>query len=410
MVALDDFRDIFRGALASLGGFGGRMLARLTLMIVAGQLYGAGPLGVLGQVAGLIEILGAIAVLGLRRSLLDMLSAASKRGDSIERLVKQALLTSFFLAAVSSLLLGFAWPFLFPDIDMPGILYVAIPSIAFADVAGTAIRFKRVIKWEVIARCIFEPWTFLVMAVILYGLGFNETALLVAYSLSLVAAAIGILVGCYLAFDLRRLMLAPVKIKSLMVVSRKSFPVGVTDVGIMMFRRFDILILSVFASHEATGIYYMAQQIVTVPHKIHQLFEPMMSPVLAKLHHDSGKEAIRDTLKRVCRWVFSLQLALTVPFAIFGSFILGIFGNEFEAGVLVLAFLLVAELMDGSFALTETPLVFATPKIPPHSDNVDPGGGVCCNRNTDEYAGCCWRCYWVCGSNAISCGGAPLCS
>ena len=84
MVALDDFRDILRGALASLGGFGGRMLARLALMIVAGQLYGAAPLGVLGQVAALIEILGAIAVLGLRRSLLDMMSRTEKNGGNIE--------------------------------------------------------------------------------------------------------------------------------------------------------------------------------------------------------------------------------------------------------------------------------------------------------------------------------------
>ena len=278
---------------------------------------------------------------------------------------KEALLATLLLAGLLSVILGLVWPVLFPDIEMPSLLYAAIPSIVFADVAGTAIRFKRVIKWEVIARCVFEPWTFLVMAITLFGLGFDDTALLVAYSLSLVAAAAGILIGCYFAFDMKKFVFSPVKVGNFLKISRKSFPVGVTDVGIMMFRRFDILVLSVFTGHEATGIYYMAQQIVTVPHKIHQLFEPMMSPVLAKLHHDSGKEAISDTLKRVCRWVFSLQLALTVPFAIFGTYILGIFGNEFEAGVFVLAFLLVAELMDGSFALTETPLVFATPKIPP---------------------------------------------
>lgn len=361
---ISDIRDILRGALASLGGFGGRMVARLILMIVAGKLYGPSPLGLLGQIAAITEILAAIAVLGLKRSLPDMLSAETDETLHMA-IIKEALIACLGLATLLTVILGLAWPFLFTDIDTPMTLYFAIPAIAFADTAGAAIRFKRIIRWEVIARCVIEPWVFLAAAVALYFLNVSETGLIVAFSLSCLGAAAGISIGLGNAFGWRGILAAPVRLTSVLRIPRKSLPIGVTDIGIMMFRRLDILVLSIVAGHGTTGIYYMAQQIVTIPHKIYQLFEPMMVPVLAKLHHRLRTDIIGSKLAGFCRWTFTLQLAITIPFAIFGGQLLGLFGDEFASGAIVLAFLLLAELFDGSFALTETALLYARPGIPP---------------------------------------------
>ena len=364
---IDDIKDILRGALASLGGFGGRMVARLILMIAAGHLYGAVPLGLLGQVAAITEILAAVAVLGLKRSLLDLMSEDEKEGRDPKRTLIAALIVSLGLGIAMSLALGLSWSILFPDIKMPAILFAAIPCIVFAEVAGAAIRFKRIIRWEVISRCVMEPWAFLAAAIALYfaGVGAGEAGLLIAYAVSTLAAAIGMVFGLNHAFSLMHLVRTGTDWYHLRAVPSRSFSVGITDVGSMIFRRMDILVLSLVVGHGATGVYYMAQQIVTVPHKIHQLFEPMLSPVLAKLHHAAEKTLIATKLASICRWVFTLQLALTVPLLVFGSDVLSLFGQEFVAGATVLVFLLLAELIDGSFALTETPLVFARPAIPP---------------------------------------------
>lgn len=366
MNPIDDIKDILRGALASLGGFGGRMAARLILMIVAGQLYGAAALGVLGQVAAITEILAAVAVIGLKRKLLDFLSEPSDRETHLISTVKEALITTFIVACTMSLLFATAWPFLFPDIDMPIALYIAVPAIVFAEIGGTAIRFKRIIRWEVVARCVMEPWVFLAVSLIyFYGVNTTGTGLVAAYGFSCIAAAIGISFGLHHAYDLGLLFSAPIKRQNLHRIIRKSWQAGVTDIGIMMFRRLDILILSLLAGHQVTGTYYMAQQIVTVPHKIHKLFEPMMAPVIAKLHHAKKPDRISAKLAGICRWVFMLQLALTVPFAMFAGHILGLFNEVFFASAVVLVILLFAELIDGSFALTETPLIYARPGTPP---------------------------------------------
>lgn len=363
MGALSDIRDILRGALASLGGFGGRMIARFILMISAGHLYGAAPLGLLGQVAAITEILAAIAILGLKRRLLDFLSESSEEGPA--SIIKGALLVSLGLGALLTLVLYGAWPFIFPGTPMPVLLLAAVPALVIAEVGGAAIRHQRIIRFEVLARCVMEPWAFLAAALGFYYSGLTATGLIAAYAVSAIAAAGGILLGMQKAFGLLSLFGAPVSMRALWHMFRKTLPTGITDIGVMMFRRVDILILSLVAGHSATGVYYMAQQIVTIPHKIHQLFEPMMIPVLASLHHGKKRAVIAAKLAGFCRWTFTLQLALTIPFAVFGAELLGLFGDQFTVGALILAALLVAELLDGSFALTETALVFARPTIPP---------------------------------------------
>ena len=50
---------------------------------------------------------------------------------------------------------------------------------------------------------------------------------------------------------------------------------------------------------------------------------------------------------------------------VFGDYLLSIFGADFAVGMIALAIILVAELIDGSFLPVDTPLLFAKPKIPP---------------------------------------------
>jgi O-antigen/teichoic acid export membrane protein len=364
MQSLEDIRDILRGAAASLGGFGSRLIARLVLMVVAGTLYGAAPVGILGQVAAIVEILAAVGTMGLKRSLPHMLSESADTNQQLQ-IIKCALGVSLLLALSMSGLLHLVWPLLFPDVDMPALLLLVVPSLVFAEVVGGAIRFKRIIRFEVLARCVFEPWSFLLAAVALYFIGYREEGLLLAYAISMLAAAVGLGIGLATSYPMRAMLAVPVNKNLAGRVVHRSVPMGMTELGVIMLRRLDILLLSLVAGHQATGVYYIAQQIVTVPHKIHQLFEPMMSPVLAKLHHAGEVRTTQAKLAGLCRWVFTLQLALTVPFVAFSDELLGLFGDGFAIGGLVLACLLVAELFDGSFALSEIALVYAKPAVPP---------------------------------------------
>jgi len=366
MNGLTDIRDIFRGAVASLFGFSGRLIARVILMIVAGRIFGMGSLGELGQVAAISEITAAICVMGLKRSLLDQMSAEEEAKRIPERRIVEALALTVTVAALAALALTLVWWFLFPERhDLLPILFFAAPSIVIADVTLTATKFKRIIRWDVWSRCIAEPWGFLLLTLLFWGLDMKESGLLIAYvGSTIIAASVG-LAGLLNVYKWSGLIGSKPRISSWPYIFKKSIPLGITDISIMSLRRMDLIILSLITGAEGAGIYFMIQQLVTVPHKVYSLFEPMLSPVIARLHNRQDGTRIRDNLLGVCRWVFIIQLAITIPMAVFGDNLLGLFGPEFIIGATALTIILIAELIDGSFLSVETPILFAKPLAPP---------------------------------------------
>lgn len=366
MSALKDVQDILRGVLASFFGFGGRLVARAILMVSAGRIFGIEALGNLGQVAALSEIIAAICVIGLKRGLLDMLSYEAEMGNPPERRIMEALGIGLAISALGALGLLAVWWFLFPgDVLLVVVLSLAVPAITFTEITLTSTKFKRIIRWEVLARCFAEPWMFLVSALLFAGVGWSTNGLLYAYVCSLLAAAGCAIVGMSKVFGWSKLLISKPSMSSWRSIVTKSLPIAITDIGIMALRRIDLVILSLFVGAEGVGLYYMAQQVVTVPHKIGAMFEPMLSPVIAGLHNKQKTSQIRDNLVSVCHWVFTVQLAITIPLAVFASSVMGLFGPEFIIGGSILILLLAAELIDGSFLNVETALVYKKPKIPP---------------------------------------------
>jgi len=367
MAGVDDIRDILRGAQALLFGFGGRMVARVILVLAAARLFGAAELGVLGQTAAYVEIIAAIGVLGLKRGLLDMLSFNEEQKISVEQRVLEALGVTLMVSIALSAGLLLLWPLVLPgNANLLPLLFFAIPAIAFTEVSLAAIKFKRVIKWDVWSRGFTEPWSFLGLALVLYyGLGVTEDGLVIAYVGSVCISALTVGFGLVHTYGARALFTSRPSLRNMLTIPRQSIPVGITDLGVMMLRRIDILILGQFVPNTGVGLYYMVQQLVTVPQKVNALFEPMISPVIARLHNQSPNNRIRANLIGICRWVFIIQLGITIPMLVFGDQLLTLFNPSFAVGWLILAIIVMAELIDGTFITTETPLVFANPKIPP---------------------------------------------
>lgn len=366
MSALSDIRDIFRGVFATLGGFGGRLIARAILMVFAGHSYGAEALGQLGQVAAVSEIAAATCVMGLKRGFLDMLSADELAGRRPETRIVDALCLTLVISIGLSFLLGFFWRGTYPD--NPGLtmlLYAAVPAIVFYEVALTATKFKRIVRWDIAARCIAEPWMFLLLTLAFWYMGRPQDGLIIAYVGSVVTTAILAAIGLVSVLGLRALRQSQPSPLHWREIIAKSAPVGVTDIGNMALRRLDFIVLSMFVSAESAGLYYMAQQLVTIPQKIGGLFETMLSPVMAGLHNRKNTGQIRNNLVSVCRWIFNVQLVITVPMIVFSASLMALFGPEFTSGAVALIILLIAELVDGTFLSSETPLIFKKPSIPP---------------------------------------------
>lgn len=366
MSDIKDVKDILRGGFASLFGFSGRMVTRAILLIFAGQVYGIKSVGLLGQVAAVSEILAGLCVLGLKRSLLDMLSAREIKNRPTHPVVFNALIVSLLAAMVLSTLVCFYWYHaLSPDIQLLGLVWFAVPAYVLMEVALTALRYKRVVRWDVLSRCAAEPWTFLLAAVGLWYATGSAFGLIIAYVLSLMASATVAVIGLSKLWGLKSLSSSGIQPSLWPDIIKQSAPVGITDLGTLALRRLDLIVLSFFVGPDGTGLYYMIQQLVTVPHKIGGAFQSMLSPVMASLHNQQDSHQIETKLANVCRWILTCQWIITIPMIVYGDSLLSVFGTGFAIGATALTIVLLAELIDGSILSVETPLIYAHPKVPP---------------------------------------------
>jgi len=366
MAGINDVHDIVQGAKALLFGFGGRMAARIILIVIASRQFGPAEFGILGQTAALAEIAAALGVLGLKRSLLDMLSYNAENGISIEQRITEAIIVVLVVSFAIATGLLLYWSHFFPEqAHLLPLLFIAVPAIAFTEVALTAIKYKRIVKWDVWSRGFTEPWGFLALTLLMLGLGIIQGGLVIAYVGSVCIAAITVSIGLVRCYGLAPLLLSKPNLLNCLRIPKQSIPVGITDMGVLMLRRVDVLVLAMFVPASSVGLYYMVQQLATVPQKVNALFEPMVSPVIARLHNRFEVSKIRDNLIGICRWVFIIQLGITIPMVIYGDLLLSLFNPVFVTGGLVLAIILLAEVIDGTFITLETPLLFSNPMIPP---------------------------------------------
>ncbi len=372
-------RDLRRGAWQILTGSGSRMLARVLLITFVARFYGIEDFGRLGEAVAMLELLAAFATFGLTKTLLGNLGAIGLREDlpAIDpgKHIFDALALVCALSAALMAILWFAWPYILPaSLSGSQFLLLGIPLIALTEVATTATRHFRTVFWDTLVKAFVKPWSFLLLGIFAYYAvrGFtmpsghvitSEQALLIAYVGSLLlSAAIALLaMGKSFAAQTQRLATMPT-LAGVIAMTRSSWPIAVNETGVFAFRRIDILLLAMVAGPKATGIYYLAQQIGTVAGKVRHLYEPMLAPIIAQ---SRSLETIGAHLTRLTLFIFTIQMFIISVFVIFGTTILELLGAGFTAGILVVIVILVGELMEGSFGLSELVMVYRDPALPP---------------------------------------------
>lgn len=365
-------RDLRRGAWQILTGFGVRSVARILLIVFVAKLYGVSDFGRLGETVAIIELAAALATFGLNKTLLGAL--ASSPAESHGTLVREALLLALGISLVSVALLYALWPLVMErGSASTSFAICGVPLIALTEVALTATRHFRTVSWDTFVKAVVKPWSFLAMAAAGYFWmrgGGEETLtsgqmIILAYIASLLLSAVIALIA--LARTMGRSVIAPSgssTIGGVYRLARSSLPIAISETAVFAFRRIDIIILALVAGPSATGVYYLAQQIGTVVEKMRYLFEPMLAPIIAQ---SVSLAPIGYHLRRLCVFVFAVQIPIICLIALFGPPALGWLGSAFLGGLSVILIVLAGELVDGSFGLSELPMVYRDPQWPPRT-------------------------------------------
>ena len=104
-------------------------------------------------------------------------------------------------------------------------------------------------------------------------------------------------------------------------------------------RRVDIAVLGLFVSPAVVGIYYVAQNIASLPSKLKTSFDPILGPVISRNIAAGNDQAVAKQVRQVGFGVIAAQLAVALALAIPGEAVLGLVGPAFVAGTAALALL-----------------------------------------------------------------------
>ncbi len=357
----DDMQALAKGGRTNTFGFVLRLAARIPFLLIATRLYGPEALGRFASAFVLIEIVALVCSLGEKRGLAQRLTEGE---DPAVNLVFDGLLLALLFSSIVALAL---WAFpapMFPNgmnSPMDMWLVITIPAFALTEILLAAQAYRYDIATTVRARAVVEPWTISIMAGVFFFIpATRDAGLALAYIASVFAA---LLTAAWPFFKTYGFPTGwrPHPVYMVKMTGR-ALPLVGADAIERGTRLLDIFILGFFAQPSAVAIYYVAQQIATLPQKLKQSFEPILSPVITKNLKKKNFSAIAAQVRQVGFWIIAIQLGIALILGVPGEAVMGLWGPEYVGGTGALAFLLAAEVAAAMAVVSESVLVYIARK------------------------------------------------
>jgi O-antigen/teichoic acid export membrane protein len=353
----DDLAAIARGGRTNFFGFFLRLAARIPFLFIAGRAaeYGPEALGRFASALVVIELTAMLCTLGEKRGLAQRLSESSEHPANV---VADGMLVAL---VTSSVLAAFFW--MVPAPMFPGgqyseidrLMVIAIPPLALTEIWLAALAYRFNIGATVRARAIVEPWTLSIMAGAMIFIA-PQSGLSLAYIVSIFAAALAALIPFLRMYGLPRGWRP--RPAALGRLTLRSLPIAGADAIEWGTRRIDILILGFFVSPAIVGVYYVAQQVASLPQKLKTSFEPILGPVITRRLKENDLSAISRQVCQVGFWIIAAQAGIALALGIPGEGVMGLMGPQFVGGTGALALLLVAEIVAATAVVSEAALIY----------------------------------------------------
>lgn len=350
-----DLTALAKGGRTNFFGFILRLVARIPFLFIAGRWYGAEALGIFAYAVIVVEFAAQLSTLGLKRGLAEQLSKTDRPHVAV---VWDAMLAGFVASTIAVIILVTFPQAMFPNSEIQGLerlLPLTIFAIAASDIALAALAYRHDIATTVRARAIVEPWTISIAAFALAFYSLRD-GLILAYVLSMLAALVASLWPLFRSYGVAHGWRP--RPGSILMLAWHNLPLAAADAIEWASRRIDIAILGLFFSPAVVGIYYVAQQIASLPQKLKTSFDPILGPVITQNLRVGNRAAVAQQVRQAGFWIIAAQAGIALALGIPGEAWMGLVGPTFVAGTGILAFLLAAEVVAATAAVSESALIY----------------------------------------------------
>lgn len=353
----DDIAAIARGGRTNFLGFFLRLAARIPFLFIAGRAAAYGPeaLGRFASALVVIELSAMLCTLGEKRGLAQRLADSDEHPANV---VADGMLVALLTSSAMALLFWLVPAPLFPSgsySEIDRLMVLAIPPLALTEIWLAALAYRFNIGASVRARAVVEPWTLSIMAGAMIFIA-PQSGLSVAYIVSIFASALTALIPFIKAYGMP--MGWRPRPRALGRLTLRSLPIAGADAIEWGTRRIDILILGFFAAPAAVGVYYVAQQVASLPQKLKTSFEPILGPVITRRLKERDLPAIARQVCQVGFWIIAAQAGIALALGIPGEGVMGLVGPEFVGGTAALVLLLAAEVVAATAVVSEAALIY----------------------------------------------------
>jgi len=354
-----DMASLARGGRLNAFGFVLRLGGMLPFLFIGGRIYGPAALGRFAYAVLTVEFAAQLAALGLRRGLAQLLANAKKPESCI---VADAMLVAAIGSAIGMAIL-FAFPrAMYPTTVIHGMdrmLAITVLAIAWTDIALAALAYHHDVGATVRARSIVQPW---VISIVAFGWSYVsiDDGLIVAYVFSMVAALVAALIPLIRCYGVPHGWRPDLPLAWGTAV--RNVPVAAADAVEWASRRIDLAVLGAFMPASFVGIYYVAQQVATLPAKLKTSFEPVLGPAIVRRLAANDRPAVAKQVRQVTYWIIAAQLGIALALAIPGRAVMALVGSGFTGGTATLSFLLAAEVIAAAAVVSEAALIYVARK------------------------------------------------
>lgn len=345
----DSIKTIAKGAgIAFVGIFISKLLTYLFRLIAA--RYGAENYGYLALSITVATFAVVFCSLGLEKGVTRYVAyfIEKKRLDKVKGVISASLTYSLTLSIIVAAVLIIFAPQLqqtfFPNIKAEEftlilrIVLLTIPlQVSSKMLIGTFRAFRKP-EYEVITKNITESGIKILLAGILFILGFSMIGISIAYS---IAVFCSITLSYFFLWKTFPQLFT--KFKSTYITKelvKYSLPLISMGIFLTIMASIDTFMLGYFKDASFVGIYNAvvptAQLMYVLPFAILTLFIPTLTMLYAK----KKKEEFKQLYKTVTKWIIMCSLLILGIFIVYSKEILGIlFGNEYSIGYIALIIL-----------------------------------------------------------------------
>ena len=350
-----DIDALAKGGRTNVAGFILRLAARIPFLFIAGRLYGPDLVGRFAIAVVVVELAALLATLGMKRGLAQALAATDRPHAHV---VWDAMALALVASLIASAVLWTFPQLLYPNSPIIGLdrwLPLIVIAIAWSDVSLAALAYRLNVKAAVTARAVVEPWTISGAAWVFSFVTIRD-GLVLSYVASMSAALLASIVPFLRSYGLPHGWRP--QLGRLARLARANAPLAGADALEWGSRNVDRFILGLVFTPAIVGIYYMAQQVASLPQKLKTSFDPVLGPVITRALAVDDRAAVARQVRQVAFWIIAAQGCLALTGSIPGEAVMGIVGPQFVAGTAALAFLLFAEVFASTGAVCESALVY----------------------------------------------------